>query len=100
MTRALWFATLILAVALLGACALRAQNEPQQPASAPPPVKTEVPAKPRLTADQAYRANCTRCHSELPKLEARGMSSVLMHMRVRANMPEDEARAILTYLTR
>ena len=61
---------------------------------------SETRSKPRLTADQAYKANCTRCHSELPKLQPGGMATVLMHMRVRANLPKDEARTILEYLTR
>lgn len=86
-----------------------AQSEPADPAApghshAPAPsqapAKSDTPAKPRLSADQAYKANCTRCHSELPKLQPGGMATVLMHMRVRANLPKDEARAILDYLTR
>ena len=70
------------------------------PAQSQAPAKSDTRAKPRLSADQAYKANCTRCHSELPKLQPGGMVTVLMHMRVRANLPKDEARAILDYLTR
>lgn len=70
------------------------------PAPSQAPARSDTRAKPRLTADQAYKANCTRCHSELPKLQPGGMATVLMHMRVRANLPKDEARAILDYLTR
>ena len=86
-----------------------AQSEPAGPAvlghshaAAPSqaPAKSDTRAKPRLSADQAYKANCTRCHSELPKLQPGGMATVLMHMRVRANLPKDDARAILDYLTR
>lgn len=50
--------------------------------------------------DRAYKANCTRCHSEVPKLEPRAMKTVVMHMRVRANLTDAEARAIAEYLTR
>ena len=70
----------------------------QPAATAQTPAKAEAPK--RLSADQAYKANCTRCHSELPKLDSRAMKTVLMHMQVRANIPKDEARAILDYLTR
>lgn len=118
MNRAFSIATIALTGALVGACAIRAQDPSHRPAQGPSPLTThtsaagEKPPKPqpsvpsgerttpRLTADQAYKANCTRCHSELPKLDVRAMHTVLMHMRVRANIPEDEARGILAYLTR
>lgn len=117
MNRAFSIATIALAGALAGACAIRAQSPSQPPAPAPsrltththavekpaktePSVPSEERSKPRLTADQAYKANCTRCHSELPKLDLGAMKTVLMHMRVRANIPEDESREILAYLTR
>ena len=74
------------------------QGKAKPTATADKKAPTEGPK--RLSADQAYKANCTRCHSELPKLEARAMKTVLMHMRVRANLPKDDARAILDYLPR
>ena len=80
------------------ASAMLGHSHAAAPAQAP--AKSDTPAKPRLSADQAYKANCTRCHSELPKLQPSAMATVLMHMRVRANLPKDDARAILDYLTR
>lgn len=71
-----------------------------QVASPAQTTKAKEKASKRLSADQAYKVNCTRCHSELPKLDARAMKTVMMHMQVRANLPKDEARAILDYLTR
>ena len=61
-----------------------------------------APAKPvaRMSADQLYKANCTRCHSELPKLQPSAMRTVMMHMRVRANLSKADARDIADYLTR
>ena len=111
MNRTFLFATLLLTPALLaaGTVSVRAQQplplQEAQPSvgrapEAQPPAKAETPARTRLTADQAYKANCTRCHNELPKLGPRAMKTVLMHMRVRANIPKDDARAILDYLTR
>ena len=93
---------------LLGAGAARvsgqASPDPAAQAKTQPAATAQTPAKAeaskRLSADQAYKANCTRCHSELPKLEPRAMKTVLMHMQVRANLPKDDARAILDYLTR
>lgn len=93
---------------LLGAGAARVYG--QGPSHTDPPAtaqsalpahtKAKEKAPKRLSADQAYKANCTRCHGELPKLDARAMKTVMMHMRVRANLPQDDARAILDYLTR
>ena len=115
MNRTFSFATMVLAVTLVGAGAIRLQGQAKQspdtimkatsadtkaPVTSQAPAKTDVRSKPRLSADQAYKANCMRCHSELPKLRPRAMTTVLMHMRVRANIPQDEARAILDYLTR
>ena len=125
MNRTFSVPTALLAAALVSVGAVRLHGQqPQPPAKTHPVVTTAAPEGPsraaatqakaeagaqtkddepvpaRLSGDQAYRANCTRCHSELPKLQPRAMKTVLMHMRVRANIPRDEARAILDYLTR
>ena len=92
--RVLVMAPLLMAAFLGTAAATRPQGQSSAPA------KAETKTTGRLTADQAYKANCTRCHSELPKVNARATKTILMHMRVRANMPADEAREILSYLTR
>ena|SRR5215831_17544510 len=55
-------------------------------------------AKKGLTADQMYKANCTRCHAELPTMDVRRTTTVVRHMRVRANLTEREAQAIFEYL--
>ena len=94
MNRFFTIAAAVLTAILLAAGTISAAGRP--PAA---PAKTGGPAE-TISGDRAYKANCTRCHSELPKLEPRGLKTVLMHMRVRANIPENEARAILAYLTR
>jgi hypothetical protein len=48
--------------------------------------------------DDAYKNNCMRCHSGTPNYSPRMTQTILMHMRVRANLPQDEAEAILKYL--
>jgi hypothetical protein len=53
-----------------------------------------------FTADLAYKSNCTRCHAEVPKMGARRTKTVVQHMRVRANLTQDEAEAILEYLNK
>ena len=56
------------------------------------------PAAQKLNADQLYKINCTRCHSEVPKMDARQTATIMRHMRVRANIPQNDAEAILEYL--
>jgi len=52
-----------------------------------------------FSADEAYKQNCTRCHSEVPPLSPRRTTTIVRHMRVRANITAEEAEAILQYLT-
>jgi cytochrome c5 len=52
-----------------------------------------------LSGDDAYKQNCTRCHSEVPPVSARRTKTIVRHMRVRANITAEEAQAILQYLT-
>ncbi len=58
--------------------------------------KSHLPAN--FSADEAYKQNCTRCHSEVPPVSTRRTKTIVRHMRVRANLPADEAEAILQYL--
>ena len=51
-----------------------------------------------IDADEAYKNNCMRCHTGLPQYSPRMNKTILMHMRVDANIPGDEADAILEYL--
>ena len=52
-----------------------------------------------VSADDAYKQNCTRCHSEVPPASTRRTKTIVRHMRVRANITAEEAQAILQYLT-
>jgi mono/diheme cytochrome c family protein len=58
------------------------------------------PAKKTLDGAKLYDVNCNRCHSErYPTEHTPGEWKTLMtHMRVRANLPADQAKAILKYL--
>jgi cytochrome c553 len=61
------------------------------PAKPPQAVKTP-------DGEEAYRTNCTRCHNTPPSLTERQTRVVVLHMRVRANLTEGDAKAILHYL--
>jgi hypothetical protein len=45
-----------------------------------------------------YKTNCTRCHNTPPSLNERQTRVVVSHMRVRANLTERDANAVLHYL--
>lgn len=48
--------------------------------------------------EQAYKSNCTRCHTAPPALSPHQANTVVRHMRVKANLPAREAQAIYQYL--
>lgn len=93
--------TFVLAASALGALSLAlavAQSTPE------PNAKSQRPTTKRITQtainpDQAYKANCTRCHAEVPLVVTRRTQTILRHMRVRANLTKDEAQAIIEYLS-
>jgi hypothetical protein len=78
--------------------------------------KTEKPAEQRSEADSSsknpkvalkklsgaelYSMHCNRCHPERYPTErtAAQWKTILLHMRVRANLPAEQARTILKYL--
>jgi len=78
--------------------------------------KTEKPTEPKSGADasnkkpkaapkklsgaELYSMHCNRCHPERYPTErtAAQWKTILLHMRVRANLPAEQARTILKYL--
>ena len=102
-TKTIW--TLIIAVTLAMALTLAGQAKPETQTEKEKLQATEKQKDKKskisegFSADDAYKANCTRCHSELPKVSERQMKTIIRHMRVRANMTSDEAKAILEYMT-
>src|SRR4029077_17535749 len=103
------------AAALVGACLLGTT-----PAQAQPPTKTDSASSPtnsvasqakapdakpavvkkQLTGAELYSMHCNRCHPERYPTErtAAQWKTILLHMRVRANLPAEQARTILKYL--
>ncbi|MCH7805388.1 MAG: hypothetical protein IH937_15075 [Acidobacteria bacterium] len=54
---------------------------------------------PAFYFDDAYKSNCTRCHLAPRRFPERKMATIMRHMRVRANLTEEEAKGILRFLT-
>jgi mono/diheme cytochrome c family protein len=53
-----------------------------------------------LSGATLYAINCSRCHQERypPEFNVANWRNIIIHMRVRANLPAAQAREILKYL--
>jgi hypothetical protein len=56
------------------------------------------PGKMAVDPDTAYKNSCMRCHSAVQQYSPRRTTTIVTHMRVRANLTEEETLAILQYL--
>ncbi len=73
-----------------------------KPKTDPKPAKTaeSKPAKKQLSGADLYAIHCNRCHPERYATErtAAQWKTLMLHMRVRANLPAEQAKAIAKYL--
>ena len=96
-----WRAALAALAALLAAASLISVSAADSPADkdAKPATKTKSEKK-KLTGAELYAIHCNRCHPERYAAErtAEQWQTILLHMRTRANLPAEQARAILRYL--
>ena len=96
--------TLALAVALAAAagCATGHDNVDIKP----PEMKVAgsdqgaSPMPKALSGAELFAINCNRCHPERSAIERNSLEwkSIMLHMRVRANLPAAQANTILQYL--
>src|SRR6266849_9160868 len=58
------------------------------------------PVPKKLSGAELYSMHCNRCHPERYPTErtAAQWKTIVLHMRVRANLPAEQARTILKYL--
>jgi hypothetical protein len=93
-----------LALVAASLCALSltgASAEDKTPKEAKPEKKTEKKTeKKKLSGQELYAIHCNRCHPERYATErtASEWKTLMVHMRVRANLPADQAKTILKYL--
>ena len=88
-------------VVLAGALALACLCLSAVLAHAEPEKKMESkPASKKLTGAELYAINCNRCHPERYATEftAAQWKTIMLHMRVRANLPAAQAKEILKFL--
>ena len=68
--------------------------------TAQPQKKEQKKEKKPLSGAELYAIHCNRCHPEryaTERTEAQ-WKTILSHMRVRANLPAEQARAIMKFL--
>ena len=70
------------------------------PASAKAPAAAQPVVKIQLTGAELYSMHCNRCHPERYPTErtAAQWKTIMLHMKVRANIPVGQSRLILKYL--
>jgi hypothetical protein len=103
--------TLLASVMFAASIALVVAGDTNAPAVSPPatnaptaqiegakPIKK--PVKKKLTGVELYQANCNRCHAERYPTEftSAQWKTIMIHMRVRANLPAAQASEIIKYL--
>ena len=87
-----------LAVICLAGCATL--NSSEQKDRDPKSADNQTQQPHALTGAELYSMHCNRCHPERYPTErtAAQWKTILLHMRVRANPPAQQARMILSYL--
>src|SRR6266849_3611003 len=97
-----------LMVAVLGAFSGGwVSGEETKPAKEPAASKESKPAKEpkkkeekkKLTGAELYAMHCNRCHPERYATErsATQWKTLMLHMRVRANLPANQAKTVMKY---
>jgi len=92
--------TLITAAEPTDAKAPKAEKTAGTAAEAGSSDKKPTPAPRKLSGAELYSMHCNRCHPERYPTErtAAQWKTIVLHMRVRANLPAEQARTILKYL--
>jgi hypothetical protein len=90
-----------LALVLAAVCFALAVPARAQDAKAAPDAKAaQKSEKKKLSGADLYAIHCNRCHPERYPTErtATQWKTIMLHMRVRANLPAEQAKTILKYL--
>jgi cytochrome c5 len=89
------------AMALVGAApTANSQDTGTNTVASQPKTAKSPPAHHQLSGAELYSMHCNRCHPERYPTErtAAQWKTIMLHMRVRANLPAEQARTILQYL--
>ena len=90
---------LIIICSCVSALPAAAQNPPAQQKSgiAAKAAAKKAPSE-SAEGEKRFETHCGRCHVPPEALSPREVKAVLRHMRVRANLTEEDQRLILKYL--
>ena len=94
-------AMFVMSIALVGGADVQTDKAAKPEKVAPTEKKApKKAAKKKLTGADLYAVHCGRCHPERYATEftAAQWKTVMIEMRVRANLPAEQAKAILKYL--
>jgi cytochrome c5 len=101
---------LVILAAVVSLTLIASAQEGEKPSTTERPVEQRNKAdsskeKPKtvskkLSGAELYSMHCNRCHPERYPTErtAAQWKTILLHMRVRANLPAEQSRTILKYL--
>ena len=92
------FLALAMLLALAAAARTGGSKDAPAPAAAGAGTSTQDETL-RLEGEKKFRSNCARCHTAPPRFAPRMMATIVRHMRVRANITDEEMRTILRYMT-
>ncbi|RRA49627.1 cytochrome c [Acidipila sp. EB88] len=91
----------LLLVATAAAMQAQARPSPPAPSQTAPPPNTPAKASASHDADNGdliFAQNCSRCHRAPESVSPRIAGTVLRHMRVRAQLSQTDAEAVLRFL--
>ncbi len=90
----------VLAMAWTLSPANAADSKPVKEAKTETSPEKKSAKKKQLSGADLYATHCNRCHPERYATERTSAqwNTIMIHMRVRANLPSAEAKAILKYL--
>jgi cytochrome c5 len=84
---------------ILFCCGLFADGPSSKSSSSSSTEATSKTEASRLEGERRYSANCSRCHQAPHKLSPGMMKTAIRHMRVRANITDEDMKLILDYMT-
>jgi cytochrome c5 len=91
---------MLLALASLAAAGTGAKTAKDSPSPAPAAAAGSTQDENlHLEGEKRFRSNCGRCHLAPPKFAPRMMATIVRHMRVRANITDEDMRLVLRYMT-
>ena len=92
-------AALVILVALAVAESGNQSAKSDANASPSPAQNAAQAADVRVEGEKRFRTNCGRCHMAPHKFPPRMMATMVLHMRVRALITDEDMRYILAYMT-